>query len=99
MRITNIPAIIPHQLLKRLGMVFILTFAAAERPSLSRGQWQPPGALSGSHYVGSKVCASCHLAESVVQPDTPMAQTLSPIAISQVLQSHPQLSGQLGRYF
>ena len=98
MRITNIPAIIPHQLLRRLGMVFILTFAAGEQPSLIRGQWQPPGALSSGHYVGSKVCASCHVTESAVQPDTPMAQTLSPIANSQVLQSHPHLSGQLGRY-
>ncbi|HXW16046.1 MAG TPA: multiheme c-type cytochrome [Terriglobia bacterium] len=98
MRITNISANIPHQLLRRLMMVFILTFAAAERPSLIGGQWQPPGALSGVHYVGSKVCASCHVTESAVQPDTPMAQTLSPVTTSQVLQSHPHLSGQLGRY-
>ncbi len=95
---TSIPGINPQQLLIRLATVLILTFAATARPSVIRGQWQPPGAISGGHYVGSKVCATCHVTESAVQPDTPMALTLSPVANCQVLQSHPRLSGQLGKY-
>ena len=42
--------------------------------------------------------ASCHVTESAVQPDTPMAQTLSLVANCRLLQSRPLLSGQLGRY-
>ncbi len=97
-QVTSLVRTNPQALLNRLGMVLILILAAAWRPSVIRGQWQPPGALSGGHYVGSKVCATCHTAEAAIQPGTPMAQTLSPIAQCQVLESHPRLSGQLGRY-
>lgn len=71
--------------------------AVHQLPTL-QAQWQPPGALSGIRYVGSKVCASCHLTESAVQPDTPMAQTLSKAADCRILQTHPRLTGQLGRF-
>jgi len=88
----------PRPLCPRPGAATLLYLAAAAFASNAQGQWQPPGALSGVRYVGSKVCASCHTAESSVQPGTPMAQTLSPIAECEVLQSHRRLTGQLGRY-
>src|SRR5438128_11125712 len=97
MRTTNLPGINPKQLLSRFLTLIVLAFEAIGRPSDVRAQW-PPGALSGGRYVGSKVCAGCHPTESAIQPSTPMALTLSPAAKSEVLGSHPRLSGQLGRY-
>src|SRR5579872_3145501 len=63
-----------------------------------REGWQPTRALSGVRYVGSKVCAECHLTESAQQPSTPMGQALSPIAGSEILRLHSRLSTRLGRY-
>ena len=63
-----------------------------------REDWQPTRAVPGAHYVGSKVCATCHVAESSTQPSTPMANAMSPIAECQALQSHPRLGVRLGRY-
>ena len=52
----------PRRLLERFAIFTILIFAIVMKPQglTCHGQWQPPGALSGGHYVGSKICASCH---------------------------------------
>jgi len=92
-----------------LSLIVLLTLSTMERPRLLRAQsqidanfpredWQPTRAVSGGHYVGTKVCATCHVAESSTQPSTPMAQALSPVADCQALLTHRRLSVKLGRY-
>ena len=99
MRTMHVHRLKPKQILSPFLIVMLLAFEAVVGwPSDVRAQWQPLGALSGGRYVGSKVCAGCHPTESAIQPSTPMALTLSPAAKSEVLGSHPRLSGQLGRY-
>ena len=91
------------------AFLFLLTVLACLPPQLSRSQsqisrnfplldWQPTRIITGGHYVGSRVCATCHVAESAHQASTSMGRALSPVGDCRILQSHPHLSVRLGDY-
>jgi Cytochrome c554 and c-prime len=63
-----------------------------------RTDWQPTRANPSAHYLGSKVCATCHVTEAATQISTPMAHALSLPADCQILRSHPNLQVRLGRF-
>lgn len=63
-------------------------------PSLQRTSGAPPG----THYVGSRVCAQCHLHIAATQPRTAMGQTSATAADSPILAKHPPLKYSDGRY-
>ena len=50
------------------------------------------------NYVGNQVCASCHVQKSRTHSRTSMAHALQPATESSVLQSHPRMTFQAGRY-
>jgi hypothetical protein len=54
--------------------------------------WQrATGAPPGSHYVGTPVCAGCHMTVAKTQPQTSMGKASTRAAQSQILLSHPSL--------
>lgn len=63
-----------------------------------RQKSQPTRAAPGVRYVGSRVCADCHPAESATQPLTDMARSLTRVQDCAVLRLHPRLAVRLGKY-
>src|SRR5579863_9872064 len=66
--------------------------------ALIRQKWQPTRAAPGVRYVGSRVCADCHPAESATQPLTDMARSLTRVQDCAVLRLHTRLAMRLGKY-
>jgi hypothetical protein len=63
-----------------------------------RQKSQPTRAAPGVRYVGSRVCADCHPAESATQPLTDMARSLTRVQDCPVLRLHTRLAVRLGKY-
>jgi hypothetical protein len=70
---------------------------ATEERLLYREWWPRHSTSSPDQYVGPAECAKCHAGKAATQKNTPMARTAFPVADSDVLSGHGQLSFQAGK--
>jgi hypothetical protein len=61
-------------------------------------RWRPTQQTASRSYVRAAVCAECHVAIFRSQSATPMAAALKPASDSAILQAHPRLVFQSGRF-
>jgi hypothetical protein len=61
-------------------------------------QFRPRKEIAGMNFVGGQVCAGCHAQKSRSHSRTAMAHALQQVRESSVLQSHPRITFQAGRY-
>ena len=64
----------------------------------SLAKWRPTHELPGIGYVGSRVCAQCHILKARTQLATPMAHALETVAEGEILRTHPRLTFRNGPY-
>jgi hypothetical protein len=62
------------------------------------GFWPTQISKSSADFVGSDVCAKCHRDITAIQKSAPMALTVARAGEAEVLQSHPHLNFEQGRY-
>jgi len=76
-------------------------FASAQsQPEIASdfAQFRPRQEMPGAAFVGSKVCAGCHVEQARSQPHTSMAHALSVTADGTALASHSPMTFQAGPY-
>lgn len=62
------------------------------------GFWATQDRASRQEFTGPEACAICHATKFQSQKDTPMAQTLIPTRLADILHEHPTLSFKTGKY-
>jgi hypothetical protein len=72
----------------------------AQGPAMSAGapaptSWRP---AKDARYVGPQACARCHEQESQTQHATAMGRALEPVATSEILRAHAELTFRAGPY-
>src|SRR5579863_7532018 len=70
---------------------------ATEERLLYREWWPRHSSPSADEYVGPAECAKCHAGKAATQKYTPMGRTAFPVADSDVLSEHGQLTFQSGK--
>jgi hypothetical protein len=60
--------------------------------------WPTKGSVIRADFVGTSECAKCHEEIAARQVATPMAHASAPAGESEVLQTHRELSAQMGAY-
>ncbi len=78
--------------MKRLSRLFLALAAALFAAALAMSQSGKPG------YVGTNTCAVCHSEIVEQQQQTAMAKALEPIGSCRILDKHPLLKFQQGRF-
>jgi Cytochrome c554 and c-prime len=67
----------------------------AQQPSLP---FVPTHAPANANYIGAQACAACHAQHAASYRHSGMARALEPCATCEVLQNHPTLTAQRGRF-
>jgi hypothetical protein len=70
---------------------------ATEERLLYREWWPRHSTPSADQYAGPAECAKCHAGKAATQKNTPMGRTAFPVADSDVLSEHGQLTFQSGK--
>jgi hypothetical protein len=64
----------------------------------SFSDFRPRKEIVGERFIGSAACVSCHREKSQSYSHTAMANALSPLGQSKILQSHPRMTFRAGPY-
>ena len=76
-----------------------LVFAQKKADSVnSFSNFRPRKEIVGEKFIGSAACSSCHQEKSRSYSHAGMANALSPVAQSKILQSHPRMTFRSGPY-
>ena len=83
------------------GLALPIAYHAEDRifNNFPRYDWEPTIAPLGARYLANAACAACHVAESSLQPNTPMGKALERPEESAILREYPRLALRIGPYF